>query len=332
MLLEDLLQKNIGKFGGTSQIKRALEILHVMYGDIIPSVNCDTFSDYEAKLLDENKNIQLLREIGFFAETFSNTRAMCLYEGSEVHQAIKRHIEPVLGRSLQGTTLFFKSDGLSFIALAHELTHVKQQKRGEETSYVKGYINCQEIESFVDSIIVYKYINPDSSFYDFAREQDAVSKQKFPDERLDNIIKAGQTHLTLQYCLWNDVATYGKISVNNFSKIREELLDKYKPPQVSKKVEGRPCKSKSETNPKLVELVYTLWNHPQELDKTDEGTVKKAIAHFLEYYQLIPYIKSEKDLSTHAPQLVPVGKKALSKKDYLILCTNPAQFRDTYFV
>ncbi len=309
-------------------IQRFEETIDLFYDHT--DVNFESYTEQEALMLDSDKVIQIMQASGLIHE-FQDTLASCFYRGNDTHEAIKKIVQDMLQRNLNGTTILHKEGRLSFVNIAHEMTHISQMQEGKENGYSHGYLNNNEIESFIDSMIVFRYTRLNSSFYDFAREQDSVSELIWSDKKVEAIISLGTTHLTLEHKIWDDLVGYGNISIDNVDAIRKTLRQKYfiKSEKPLTHISSS-SKSKREADPRI-QLVYQAADDVNLLSTTDPGILRDALfAYFREYATLLPHIHDEKTLDTFLPQAIPVAKQIFQNRDYQLMCNDPVEFMKNY--
>ncbi|GEM_PF-5797997 len=116
--------------------------------------------------------------------------------------------------------------GASIIPKAHELTHAIKAEIYSDAKSLHDYIhNPEEREAFLNSILIYRLKNPSGSFFDFVREQESVTKEEFPDEKIKEGIESGRgKYLGLQQQMWGSidkqVGQRAKLEVDNLSTIK----------------------------------------------------------------------------------------------------------------
>lgn len=124
--------------------------------------------------------------------------------------------------------------GSSVIPTIHELTHaVRLSEKKADPQNIHDYIrSSEEQEAFVNSIIVYRYLNPLKSFYDFVREQESADPVEFPDHYIAKRIESGKgKHLGIEQRMWkeiDDITKTGKDIESFTNEIKNIVLNKIK--------------------------------------------------------------------------------------------------------
>ncbi|PJC48335.1 MAG: hypothetical protein CO035_04050, partial [Candidatus Omnitrophica bacterium CG_4_9_14_0_2_um_filter_42_8] len=111
--------------------------------------------------------------------------------------------------------LVVAAEYIDMATLVHELTHVDKENKGEIYKYPKNierYItNLHEKEANLNSMLVFRFMYPDKSFYDCLRMMEGLNKENFPDERIkktylkNSVISNKPTPYIVEYLMWESI-------------------------------------------------------------------------------------------------------------------------------
>jgi hypothetical protein len=246
------------------------DIAQIIYGEGFDKIQVLEISKESRKILDEDQAVSI-----FSINNIVKYQDMTAFAMKKEHEALLVAVRMALGikEDIPLPLIVLARDKPSIIALSHELTHaLSGPKKEKDPRSIEDYIRDNgERPAFINSIIVFRLIYPDKTFYDFAREQDGASKERFPDERIDNIMKKGNvTHLPLEKKIWDVVSNHGNITKDNAITIKEEVLK-----MLSKEEPNKPDKVKVEDKKSEVEASHV---RPSDESQKAEAETKLKTA------------------------------------------------------
>ncbi|MFH0985219.1 MAG: HEAT repeat domain-containing protein [Candidatus Omnitrophota bacterium] len=177
---------------------------------LMDAVNVVLIGEEDAYRLDNDENIvRMSREYQMLPATFSEMAGFALIKG-QYHRRMADLITDSLHLPAVSLPVIFlkkKPGGSNLVAFAHELSHLGQVAYPEGRTSLDGYAAiAQEREAFLNSMLVFRLTNPKSTFFDFARAQDGVTKERFPDAAIQRILASNPgSHLETERQMWQAI-------------------------------------------------------------------------------------------------------------------------------
>jgi len=284
------------------------------------------FSKEDANKLDKDEAIILYKKYAInIPACFSDCGGIALFSYIPNIRDLKKEIERVLNYKLTDNSIIVFASPNPVI-VAHELTHIKQHGSKLIETYNNGYRSSSlEKEAFLNSMIVFRAVHPNASFFDFVRYQDNKSLDNLPDQKIFLLLIDKSTHLNIEHEMWNKL---------NGGILMEEIKAGWKdnkPQEKERKKAVGPAKTKENISQddalhsNKVALIYEYANKNIPSNKIIFFKIA-LIAYLNEWKTFLPYIKDEKSFKLCLEDGYRVAKKILSPKEFASLIKNPLQY------
>lgn len=201
-----------------------LDITRIIYGNEVDKIQVLEISQKACEILDDDQTVSMLIKSDLFKFRYMSFEGCAMLK---YHSAVRTAVRTALGIEEELLLPFILLKKASIITLSHELTHVLSVYESENNpkSMDEYARDNYEREAFINSILVFRLVYPDKTFYDFAR--DGIDKENFSDETIDYIIskEGADPVLSIQKKAWDNISKHGKpITKNNIVTIEREML------------------------------------------------------------------------------------------------------------
>ncbi|MBM3253997.1 MAG: hypothetical protein FJZ16_07085, partial [Candidatus Omnitrophica bacterium] len=236
-LLQSVVSRRLLRIGKLKDIfsennlsdKFLMLLLHISNISSIYSVQFIELDGYSLEKLDEDSEVSRLTKDMFLK--FKEINGIVLgEEDKELLTAIKNALG-IIERLRLPLIIIRKGTPITrLLLILHEATHLIRKREKHFQNELDFIDDPAEIECFLNPILVFRYLYPHKSFYDYQREDELLTAEEYPDEKIESMIKGNLValHVKLEQQMWeliSGIINSENISLGNLDEIKRKVLE-----------------------------------------------------------------------------------------------------------